>query len=115
MIGPAGKTDDVHVGRALALRRQRVDFGFEQIRLLFLEPFGFLRALWLLRTPRRQTVVIGDQVFTDVLGAKLLGLRTVLTEPIVAHDFPLTRVLRLLERVEATAVRLCHEQGIPVG
>ncbi len=61
-------------------------------------PFGFLRALRLLGTRRRETVVIGDQVFTDMLGGKLLGLRTVLTEPIVAHDFPLTRVLRLLER-----------------
>ena len=57
-------------------------------------PFGFLRALRLLGTPRRATVVIGDQVFTDMLGGKLLGLRTVLTEPIVPHDFPLTRVLR---------------------
>ena len=62
-------------------------------------PFGFLRAMRLLGTLRRETVVIGDQVFTDVLGAKLLGLRTVLTEPIVAHDFPLTRVLRLFERL----------------
>jgi len=62
-------------------------------------PFGFIRALRLLRTRRRETVVIGDQVFTDVLGAKLLGLRTVLTEPIVPHDFPLTRVLRALERL----------------
>jgi HAD superfamily phosphatase (TIGR01668 family) len=62
-------------------------------------PFGFLRALKLLGTPRRDTVVIGDQVFTDMLGGKLLGLRTVLTEPIVAHDFPLTRVLRFLERL----------------
>lgn len=62
-------------------------------------PFGFWRALRLLGTPRRATVVIGDQVFTDVLGGKLLGLRTVLTEPIVAHDFPLTRVLRLAERL----------------
>ena len=35
--------------------------------------------------------MIGDQVFTDVLGAKLLGLHTVLTEPLVALDFPLTR------------------------
>ena len=62
-------------------------------------PFGFLRALRLLGTPRRATVVIGDQVFTDVLGGKLLGLHTVLTEPIVAHDFPLTRCLRFLERL----------------
>lgn len=62
-------------------------------------PFGFLRALRLLGTKRRETVVIGDQLFTDVLGAKLLGLHTVLTEPIVPHDFPLTRVLRFLERI----------------
>ncbi|GAC1403111.1 MAG: YqeG family HAD IIIA-type phosphatase [Candidatus Velthaea sp.] len=62
-------------------------------------PQGFLRALRLLGTSRGQTVVIGDQLFTDVLGAKLLGLHAVLTEPIVAKDFPLTRVLRSLERL----------------
>ncbi len=64
-------------------------------------PFAFLRALKLLGTPRRATVVIGDQLFTDVLGAKLLGLRSVLTKPLVAKDFPLTRVLRFLERTIA--------------
>ncbi len=62
-------------------------------------PFGFLRAVRILGTGRRETVVIGDQLFTDVLGAKLLGYRAVLTEPLVAVDFPLTRVLRFLERV----------------
>jgi len=64
-------------------------------------PFAFLRALKLLGTPRRATVVIGDQLFTDVLGAKLLGLRTILTKPLVERDFPLTRVLRFLERTIA--------------
>ncbi len=64
-------------------------------------PFAFIRALRLLRTPRRATVVIGDQLFTDVLGAKLVGLRTVLTEPLVEQDFPLTRLLRFLERTIA--------------
>jgi hypothetical protein len=58
-----------------------------------------LRALRLLGTKRRETVVIGDQLFTDVLGAKMLGLHAVLTEPIVPHDFALTRVLRFLERI----------------
>jgi len=62
-------------------------------------PPSFLRALSILGTKRSQTVVIGDQLFTDVLGAKLIGLHAVLTEPIVAGDFPLTRVLRLLERL----------------
>ena len=64
-------------------------------------PFAFLRALKLLGTPRAATVVIGDQLFTDVLGAKLLGLRTILTKPLVERDFPLTRVLRFLERTIA--------------
>ena len=64
-------------------------------------PFAFLRALKLLGTPRDATVVIGDQLFTDVLGAKFLGLRTVLTKPLVEKDFPLTRLLRFLERTIA--------------
>jgi HAD superfamily phosphatase (TIGR01668 family) len=62
-------------------------------------PNGFLRALRVLGTTRKQTVVIGDQLFTDVLGAKCVGLRAILTEPLVDNDFPLTRVLRWLERV----------------
>ena len=64
-------------------------------------PFAFLRALKLLGTRRGATVVIGDQLFTDVLGAKVLGLRTILTKPLVERDFPLTRVLRFLERTIA--------------
>lgn len=62
-------------------------------------PQGFLIALKHLGTRRAQTVVIGDQLFTDVLGAKILGLHTVLTHPIAAKDFPLTRVLRFMERL----------------
>jgi HAD superfamily phosphatase (TIGR01668 family) len=67
-------------------------------------PFAFLRALRTLGTPRAETVVIGDQLFTDVLGAKLLGLRTVLTRPLVGNEFPITRVLRFLERTIAGRV-----------
>lgn len=62
-------------------------------------PGGFLAALRMLGTPRNKTVVIGDQLFTDVLGAKLLGLHAVLTQPLLPKDFPLTRVLRMMERV----------------
>lgn len=62
-------------------------------------PFGFLRAMRLLRTAPHETVVIGDQLFTDVLGGKLLGMQAILTEPLVRKDFALTRLLRLLERI----------------
>ena len=61
-------------------------------------PRGFLAALKVLETPRSATVVVGDQLFTDVLGAKFLGLHAILTEPLVAQDWLGTRVLRTLER-----------------
>jgi len=62
-------------------------------------PGAFRRAMALLGTPPAQTVVIGDQLFTDVLGAKLLGMRTILTEPLVEADFATTRILRFFERI----------------
>jgi HAD superfamily phosphatase (TIGR01668 family) len=62
-------------------------------------PRGFLKALGLLGTPKSRTVVVGDQLFTDVLGARLAGLRSILTRPLVAKDWMGTRVLRVLERI----------------
>ncbi len=63
-------------------------------------PFGFLRALKHLGLPRKQVAVVGDQLFTDVLGAKLCGnLYTILTEPIETRDFPITMMFRFLERL----------------
>lgn len=62
-------------------------------------PTGFWRALHLLGTPRKATIVVGDQLFTDVLGAKLCGLRAILTHPLEAHDWLGTRVLRVFERL----------------
>lgn len=63
-------------------------------------PFGFYRALRHLGLPRQQVAVVGDQLFTDVLGAKLCGnLYTILTEPIETKDFAITMMFRFLERL----------------
>ncbi len=62
-------------------------------------PFGMLRALRMLDLPRSRVAVVGDQLFTDVLSGKLCGLYTILTEPIEAKDFPITRVFRFFERL----------------
>jgi HAD superfamily phosphatase (TIGR01668 family) len=62
-------------------------------------PRGFAAALRVLGTAKRHTIVVGDQLFTDVLGAKFSGLHSILTEPLVAKDWLGTRLLRLLERV----------------
>jgi hypothetical protein len=61
-------------------------------------PFGFLRAKRQLNMRRHEIAVVGDQLFTDVLGGKLCGLYTILTEPIEGKDFAVTRFFRFFER-----------------
>lgn len=62
-------------------------------------PFGFLKALKKLGSTRRRAAAIGDQMFTDVLGGGLLGMKTVMVVPLTSSDLPHTVVLRRLERV----------------
>jgi HAD superfamily phosphatase (TIGR01668 family) len=62
-------------------------------------PFGFLRAKRSLQLRRREIAVVGDQLFTDVLGGKLCGHYTILTEPIERQDFAVTRIFRFFERL----------------
>ncbi len=64
------------------------------------KPFraGFRRALDLLALPRERVVVIGDQFFTDVLGAKMCGLAVILVPPLADGDPLSTRPLRWLAR-----------------
>jgi HAD superfamily phosphatase (TIGR01668 family) len=61
-------------------------------------PAGFRRALATLALPRQSVIVVGDQLFTDILGAKIFGLAAILVEPLVDHDPHNTRWLRIFER-----------------
>ena len=45
-------------------------------------PFGFRAAAKQAGANRKQCVVIGDQIFTDMLGANLAGIPCILLEPI---------------------------------
>lgn len=60
---------------------------------------AFRRGLELLGTSPRQTAMVGDQLFTDVLGANLAGMTSILVEPLSAGRLPHTRLLRRLERM----------------
>ncbi|MGH7737064.1 MAG: YqeG family HAD IIIA-type phosphatase [Candidatus Tyrphobacter sp.] len=62
-------------------------------------PIGFLRARRVLGLQRRKIAVVGDQLFTDVLGGRLCGFYTILTEPLERKDHPVTNVFRFLERL----------------
>jgi uncharacterized protein len=62
-------------------------------------PFAFLRALKLVASTRKRSAIVGDQLFTDVLGGKLLGIMTIMVLPLSASDLPHTLLLRRVERV----------------
>ena len=62
-------------------------------------PIGFLRAAKRLGLPRGQCVVIGDQTFTDVLGARLAGIPCIQVLPIQLEEHkPLMQLKRRLEK-----------------
>lgn len=62
-------------------------------------PMAFRRAMRLAGSSRDRSVVVGDQMFTDVLGGKLLGLMTIMVLPLSHSDLPHTLLLRRIERV----------------
>lgn len=59
---------------------------------------AFRQAMAKMGVGRRQTAVVGDQVFTDVLGGNRLGLYTILVVPMTDKEFIGTRLARRLER-----------------
>lgn len=61
-------------------------------------PYAFRKALGLTGSRTEQVAIVGDQMFTDVLGGKLMGAVTVLVSPLSSSDLPHTRFLRLLEK-----------------
>ena len=61
-------------------------------------PRAYRKAMRRLGTTPETTAVIGDQVFTDILGANLLGIETILVEPFLFREFIGTRFVRLIER-----------------
>jgi uncharacterized protein len=62
-------------------------------------PFAFMTALKRAGSTRRQAAIVGDQLFTDVLGGKITGIMTVLIAPMSSADLPHTLFLRRIERV----------------
>lgn len=61
-------------------------------------PKAFRRGAQALNLPPEQVGMVGDQLFTDVLGGNLAGLHTILVRPLIDNALPHTRAARLLER-----------------
>lgn len=62
-------------------------------------PFGYWRALRAMGSCRKNTAIVGDQIFTDVLGGSLVGVKKILLTPILLETTRGFRFKRKMERV----------------
>lgn len=73
---------------------------------------AFLTAMAILGSQPENTAVIGDQIFTDVLGGNRLGLFTILVEPIDRKkEFKTTKILRIAEKILIRRKKLRNIKG----
>jgi len=80
------------------VRRWSQELGLDALALVGKPwPWAFRKGLRRLGTGPQQTVMIGDQLFTDVLGANWVGIMSILVAPLSAGALPHTRALRNLE------------------
>lgn len=70
-------------------------------------PFGYWRAVRKAGGLLRQTAIVGDQLFTDIFGAKLAGCKTVLVAPQKLETSRRFKIKRRLER------KLLHRYRLP--
>ena len=66
---------------------------------------GFRRAITIMDLTESQVAVIGDQLFTDILGGNRLGLYTIWVMPLSAKEFIGTKITRCLEKLVVNMLR----------
>ena len=59
---------------------------------------GYRRAMELMGTDKENTLVVGDQIFTDLWGGSFMGLKTILVLPINPKEEIQIVLKRILER-----------------
>ncbi len=62
-------------------------------------PVNYHKAMETMKTDRNSTIFIGDQLFTDVWGAKRAGIRSVLVKPINPKEEIQIVLKRYLEKI----------------
>lgn len=60
-------------------------------------PRAFNKACEKLQLEANEVAIIGDQLLTDILGGNLAGLYTILVDPLVKSDAPITQLNRKIE------------------
>lgn len=85
-------------------RRWRIEPFAAKIGLPFVSlackplPFGYRKAVKMLDAEKRKCAIVGDQIFTDVFGANLFRIKSLLVRPIKLEDGMSFRIRRYFEK-----------------
>ncbi len=74
---------------------------------------NYFKAMGIMGTDQSNTVFIGDQLFTDVWGAKRSGIRNILVKPIYPKEEIQIVLKRYLEKIVLYFYKksLCQKKG----
>lgn len=86
-------------------KKEKVRMVAEKLKLPYFylgtKPFkrGFKKAIKLLEEKEENIAAVGDQIFTDVIGANRCKLFSILVKPIAEKDLLVTKIKRPLENI----------------
>lgn len=81
------------------LKRICSDLDIDYVYLAFKPlPFRFNSLIKKNKLNKKEIAIIGDQIFTDVLGGNRVGIMTILVRPISSYDSIFTRFNRMREK-----------------
>lgn len=86
-------------------KKERVEMFNQDIQVKFIEDAhkpsrkNYIHAMELIGTNTGNTIFIGDQLFTDIYGAKRAGIRTILVKPIHPKEEIQIVLKRYLEKI----------------
>ena len=72
------------------------------------KPSGYRTAMERLGTDTKNTLFVGDQIFTDIIGANLTGIRSILVAPIDPHE----EIQIVLKRFIEKPVIACYKKHL---
>ena len=76
------------------------------------KPSNYIHAMERMGTNTDNTIFVGDQIFTDILGANLAGIRSVMVKPILPWKEEIQIILkRFLEAVVLLGYRIYRRCG----
>ena len=65
--------------------------------------YGLSKARKKMKLSAKETAVVGDQIYTDIVGGNLQGMYTILVTPFLIEDKPFLRMKRSIETIHIRA------------